>query len=84
MPGTRPKWIFEQLKKIFSLKDIWEIVLIPQYYLIKSFGDPTTKLKIAPKGFGRLSQFCNNFRTLTLNNNNKKILKLLIAFVSYD
>ena len=64
MSGTRTKGIFEELKKFFSPGRIWQIVLVPKHDLLKSFGNPTTKVSIARKGFVPLLQLCNSFRTL--------------------
>ena len=47
MPGTRVEEIFEELKKFLNPESIWQKVLVPQRDFLKSFGTPTTKLKIA-------------------------------------
>ena len=56
MSGTRAEGIFEKLKTFLSPGNIWQKVLVPQYDLLKSFGSPTTKLKIAQKVFLSLLQ----------------------------
>ena len=66
MPGTRAEGIFEELKKILSPGSIWQKVLVPQRDLLKSFGTPTTKLKIAQKVFVPFLQLYNSFRTLDI------------------
>ena len=63
MLGTRADGIFEELKKFLSPGSIWQKVLVPQHNLLKSFGIPTTKLKIAKKVFVPLLQLYNSFRT---------------------
>ena len=78
MPGTRVEGIFEELKKILSPGSIWQKVLVPQYDLLKSFGTPTTKLKIAQKVFVPLLQLYNSFRTPDIEQ--KKIPKSLTVF----
>ena len=49
MSGTRAEDIFEELKKVFEPGSIWQKVLVHQHDLLKSFGTPTAKLKIAQK-----------------------------------
>ena len=63
MPGTRAEDIFEELKKFLSSGSIFQKVFVPQHDLLKSFGTPTTKLKIAQKVFVPLLQLYNSFRT---------------------
>ena len=63
MLDTRAEGIFEKLKKIFSPGSIWQKVLVPQHDLLKSFGTPTTKLKIAQKVFVPVLQLYNSFHT---------------------
>ena len=79
MPGTRAEGIFEELKKFLSPGSIWQKVLVPQHDLLKSFGTPTTKLKIAQKVFVPLLQLYNSFRTLDIEQ--KKIPKNLTVFL---
>ena len=67
MPGTRTEGIFEELKRFLSPGNIWQKVLLPQHDILKSFGTPTTKLKIAPKNFVPLLQLYNSFRTTKQN-----------------
>ena len=78
MPGTRAEGIFEELKKFLSPGSIWQKVLVPQHDLLKSFGTPTTKLKIAQKVFVPLLQHYNSFRTLDIEQ--KIIPKNLTVF----
>ena len=63
MLGTRAEEIFDLLKKFLSPGSIWQKVLVPQHDLLKSFGTPTTKLRIALKVFVPLLQFYNSFHT---------------------
>ena len=63
MLGTRAEKIFEDLQRFLSPGSIWQKVLVPQHDLLKSFGTPTTKLKIAQKVFVPLLQFYNSFHT---------------------
>ena len=63
MPGTSAEGIFEELKKFLCPRKTWQKVLVPQHDLLKSFGNPTTKLKIAQKVFVPLLQLYNSFRT---------------------
>ena len=56
MLGTRAEEIFEDLKKFLSPGSIWQIVLVPQNNLLKSFCTPTTKFKIAQEVFVPLLQ----------------------------
>ena len=51
MLGTRAEEIFEDLKKFLIPGSIWQKVLVPQNNLLKSFGTPTTKFKIAQEVF---------------------------------
>ena len=66
MPGTRAEGIFAELKKFLSIGTIWQKVLVSQHDLLKSFGTPTSKLKIAQKVFVPLLQLYNSFRTLDI------------------
>ena len=63
MPGTRAEGIFQKLKNFLIPGSIWQKVLVPQHDLLKGFGTPTTKLKIAQKVFVPLLQLYNSFRT---------------------
>ena len=63
MPGTRAEEAFEELKKFLSPGSIWQKVLVPQHDLLKSFGTPTTKLKIVQKVFAPLLQLYSVFPT---------------------
>ena len=63
MPSTRAAEIFEELKKFLNAGRIWQKVLVPQYDLLKSFGTPTTELKISQKAFGPLLELYNSFRS---------------------
>ena len=63
MLGTRAEEISEVLKKFFSHGSIWEKILVPQHDLSKSFGTPTTKLKLAQKVFVPLLQLYDSFHT---------------------
>ena len=63
MPGTRVEGIFEELKKFLCPERTWQKVLVPQHDLSKSFGTPTTKLKVAQKVFVPLLQLYNSFPT---------------------
>ena len=56
MPGTRAEGIFEELKKFLNPGSIRQKVLVPQHDLLKGFGTPTTKLKIAQKVFVPLNK----------------------------
>ena len=78
MPCTRAEGIFEGLKMFLSPRSIWQKVLVPQHDLSKSFGTPTTKLKIAQKFFVYLLQLYNSFRTPNIEQ--KKIPKGLTVF----
>ena len=69
MPGTKAEEIFEELKKFLSPGSIWHKVLVPQYDLLKSFSNPTRKLKIAQKVFVPLLQLYNSFRTPDIEQN---------------
>ena len=51
MLGTRMEGIFEVLKKFLSPGSIFQKVFFPQHDLLKSFGIPTTKFKIAQEDF---------------------------------
>ena len=51
MLGTRAEEIFEDLKRFLGPGSIWEMFLVPQHDLLKSFDTPTKKLKIAQKVF---------------------------------
>ena len=81
MPDTKAEGIFEELKKFLSPGSIWQKVLVPQHDLLKSFGTPTTKLKIAQKVFVPLLQLYNSFRTPDIEQ--KKIPKSLTVFLNY-
>ena len=63
MPGTRVEGIFEELKIFLCPGRTWQKVLVPQHDLLKSFGTPTTKIKIAQNVFVPLLQLDNSFRT---------------------
>ena len=63
MLDTRAEEIFEHLKKFLSSGSIWQEILVPQHDLLRSFGTPTTKLKIAQKIFIPILQVCNSFHT---------------------
>ena len=63
MPSTQSGRNFEELKKFLCPRSIWKKVLTPQHDLLKSFGTPTTKLKIAQNVFVPLLQRYNSFRT---------------------
>ena len=76
--NVRAEGIFEKLKKFLSLGSIWQKVLVPQHNLLKSFGTPTTKLKIAQKVTVPLLQLYNSFRTLDIEQ--KKIPKSFTVF----
>ena len=81
MQGARAEGIFEKLKKVLSPWSIWQKILVPQHDLLKSFGTPTTNLKIAQKVFAPLLQLYNNFRTSDIEQ--KKIPKSLTVFFNY-
>ena len=72
MSGTEEERIFEELKKFLNHETIWQKVLVPQHDLLKSFGTPTTKLKIAQKVFVPLLQLYSNFRTPDIEQKKKK------------
>ena len=76
--NARAEGIFEKLEKFLSPGSIWQKVLVPQHDLLKSFGTPTTKLKIAQKVIVPLSQLYNSFRTLDIEQ--KKIPKSFTVF----
>ena len=78
MPGTRAEGIFEKLKKFLSSESIWQKVLVLQHDLLKSFGTPTTKLKIAQKVIVPLLQLYFSFRTPGIEQ--KKVPKSLTVF----
>ena len=78
MPGTRAEWIFERLKKFLSPGSIRQKVLVSQNDLLKSFGTPTTKLKIAQKVFVHLLQLYNSFRTPDIEQKNQKPKSLTV------
>ena len=63
MLDTRAEEIFEDLKKFLSSGSIWQEILVLQHDLLRSFGTPTTKLKIAQKIFIPILQVCNSFHT---------------------
>ena len=63
MLDTRTEEIFEDLKKFLSSGSIWQEILVLQHDLLRSFGTPTTKLKIAQKIFIPILQVCNSFHT---------------------
>ena len=63
MPGIRTEGIFEKLKKFSNPGSILQKVLVPQHDLLKSFGTPNIKLKIAQNVFVPLLQLYNSFRT---------------------
>ena len=83
MSGTRAEEIFEELKKFLNPGSTWQKVLVPQHDLLKSFGTPTIKLKIAQKVFVPLPllQLYNSFRTPDIEQN--KIPKSLTVFLNY-
>ena len=81
MPGTRAERIFEEFKNILSPRSIRQKVFVPQNDLLKSFGTPTTKLKIAQKVFVHLLQLYNSFRTPDIEQ--RKIPKNLTVFLNY-
>ena len=81
MLGTRAEGIFEELKKFLGPGSICQKVFVPQHDFLKSFGTPTTKLKIAQKVFVPLLQLYNSFRTLDIEQ--KKIPKNLTVFLNY-
>ena len=66
MRGTGADRIFEELQKFLSPRSIWQKVLVPHYYFLKSFGTSATKLKVAQNVFNSSLQLYNTFRTLTL------------------
>ena len=67
MLSTWAEELFDDLKKFLSPRSIWQKVLVPQYDLLKSFGTPTTKLKIAQKlCFKRISTSKNNASPATM------------------
>ena len=63
MLGTRAEEIFGVLKKSLNPESIWQKTLVPHHDLSKSFGTPTTKLKVAQKVFMPLLQLCDSFHT---------------------
>ena len=63
MLGTRAEEIFEDLKTFLSPGSIWQLVLVPQNNLLKSFCTPTTKFKIAQEVFVPLLQLYYSFHT---------------------
>ena len=71
MPGTRAEGIFEELKRFLSPRSIWHKVLVPQHDVLKNFGTPTTKFKIAQKVFVLLVQLYNSFRTPNIEQKKK-------------
>ena len=81
MPGTRAEGLFEVLKKFLCPGRTWQNVLVPQHDLLKSFGTPTTKLKIAQKVFVPLLQLYHSFRTPDIEQ--KNIPKSLTVFLNY-
>ena len=81
MLGTKEKGNFEKLKKFLSSGYIWQKVLVPQHDLLKIFGTPTTKLKIAQKVSLPLLQLYNSFRTPDIKQTNKKNPKELNSFL---
>ena len=44
---TRAEGVFGELKKFLSPGNIWYKVMVPQNNILKGFGTPTAKLKIA-------------------------------------
>ena len=78
MPGTRAEWIFERLKKFLSPGSIRQKVLVSQNDLLKSFGTPTTKLKIAQEVFVHLLQLYNSFRTPDIEQKKQKPKSLTV------
>ena len=84
MPGTEEERIFEELKKFLNHETIWQKVLVPQHDLLKSFGTPTTKLKIAQNVFVPLLQLYSNFRTPDIEQKKKKeTSKEFTVFLNY-
>ena len=81
MLGTKAEGIFEELKKFLSPGSIWYKALVPQHDLLKSFGTPTTKLKIAQKVFVPLLQLYNSFCTPDVEQ--KAIPQSLTVFLNY-
>ena len=81
MPGNTAEGIFEELKKFLSPGSIYQKVLVPQHNLLKSFGAPTTKIKIAQNVFVPLLQFQNSFRASDIEQ--KKIPKSLTVCLNY-
>ena len=71
--------IFEELKKFSSPGSTWKKVLVTQHDLLKSFGSPTTKLKIAQKILVPLLQLYNSFGTPDIEQT-KKIPKRFTVF----
>ena len=65
MPGNRAEEVFEEFKKFLKPASIWQIVLVPQHDLLKSFGTPTKQLKISQKVFAPLLQLAIVFVPLT-------------------
>ena len=51
---------------------MWQKILVPQHDLLKSFGTPTTKLRIAKKVFVPFLQLYNSFRTPDTEQKNSK------------
>ena len=72
MLSARVEGIFEELKKFLSPGSICQKALIPQHNLLKSFGTPTKKVKIAQKVLVPLLQLCNSFCTLDIEQKNSK------------
>ena len=72
MLDTRVEEIFEDLKKFLSPGSMWQHILVPQHDLLKSFGTPTTKLKIAQRVFIPLLQVYTSFHTPDIEKKNSK------------
>ena len=80
MLDTRVEEIFEDLKKFLSPGSMWQHILVPQHDLLKSFGTPTTKFKIAQSVFIPLLQVYTSFHTPDIE---KKIPKSLTVSQNY-
>ena len=83
IPGTKVEEIFQELKKFLCPGRTWQKVLVPQHDLLKSFGTPTTKLKVAQKVFVPLLQLYNSFRTLGIKQKQKQNKKKSKEFNSF-
>ena len=83
MPGIKTEEIFEELKMFWSPGSIWHKILVPQHDLLKSFGTPTTKLKIAQKVFVTLLLLYNSFCNPDIDQQKKKIPESLTVSLNY-